>query len=70
MFINADDYRRRAAKLEKLAEQTPNACLKKSLRSIAANWRAVADSMQDEPPLRAKGPLIDGKPGCYSGMPR
>ena len=68
MFVNADDYRRRAAKLEELAAQTPNECLRKALTSIATNWRGVADSLQDEP-LPARGPLIDGRPGC-SGLRR
>jgi hypothetical protein len=69
MFVNADDYRRRAEKLEKLAEQTPNECLRKSFYSIAANWRALADSGHDARPSLAKGPLIDGRPG-YSGARR
>ena len=60
MFVNADDYRRRAENLEKLAEKTPNECLRRSLYSIAANWRAVAKTvLHDQPPL-AKRPLIDG----------
>ena len=67
MFVNADDYRRRAEKLEKLAEKTSNECLRRSFYSIAANWRAVADTAQHE---RPKGPLIDGRPLYYSGMPR
>jgi hypothetical protein len=60
MFVNADDYRRRAEKLEKLAEKTPNECLRRSLYSIAANWRAVADTAQHERPPLARRPLIDG----------
>jgi len=70
MFVNADDYRRRAEKLEKLAEQTPNDCLRKSFYSIAANWRALADSASVERPSLARGPLIDGVPWHYSGMRR
>jgi hypothetical protein len=66
MFVNADDYRRRALKLEELAAQTPNECLRKALTSIAANWRGVADSLRDEPPSRANGPLIDGRPRGWS----
>jgi hypothetical protein len=57
MFVNADDYRRRAEKLERLAEQTPNGCLRKSFYSIAASWRAVADSAQRQWPSLAKGPF-------------
>jgi hypothetical protein len=62
MFVNAHDYRRRAEKLEQLAAQTPNDCLRKALTSIAANWRAVADSIQDQRPALAPRPLIDGRP--------
>ena len=65
MFNKADDYRRHAEKLANLAAETPNECLRKSFTSIAANWRAVAATMQDEPPSLAKGPLIDGKPGYH-----
>jgi hypothetical protein len=70
MFVNADDFRRRAEKLEKLAEQTPNDCLRKSFYSIAANWRALADSATAAPRSLARGPLIDGVPWHYSGMRR
>jgi hypothetical protein len=70
MFVNADDYRRRAEKLEKLAEQTPNECLRKSFYSIAAHWRALADSAPVEPPSSRRGPLIDGRPWHYCGMRR
>ena len=66
MFVNADDYRRRAQKLEELAAQTPNECLRKALTSIAANWRGVADSLEDEWRSPAKGPLIDGRPAYHS----
>jgi hypothetical protein len=67
MFVNADDYRRRAEKLEQLARETPNECLKKSFTSIAASWRAVADSAQHQTPSPAKGPVIDGRPGSWAG---
>jgi hypothetical protein len=67
MFVNAEDYRQRAAKLEQLAADTPNECLKRSLYSIAANWRALADSAQ-QPPM-PRGPLIDGLP-YYSATRR
>jgi hypothetical protein len=66
MFINADDYRQRAEKLEKLAEQTPSESLKQSLTSIAANWRAVAASLEGAPSLLPKRPLIDGRPAYHS----
>ncbi len=66
MFINADDYRQRAEKLEKLAEQTPSESLKQSLTSIAANWRAVADSLEGTPQLFGRRPLIDGRPPHHS----
>ena len=62
MFVNADDYRERADKLEKLAAETPNESLRKSLTSIAANWRQVAESLEQQPPSPARGPLIDGRP--------
>ena len=70
MYVDADDYRRRAEKLEKLAEQTPNDSLRKSLCSIAANWRALANSAAVKPPSLARGPLIDGVPWHYAGMRR
>ena len=70
MIVNADDYRQRAAKLEQLARQTPNECLRKSLYSIAANWRAVACSFRDERPSLRSGPLIDGLPGRRPAAPR
>ena len=70
MFVNADDYRRRAADLEKLAEQTPNECLRRSFYSIAANWRAAADVLEHHPPSPPKAPLIDGRPAYYSGARR
>ena len=70
MFVNADDFRRRAEKLEKLAEQTPNQCLRKSFYAIAANWRALAESAPDQRPPLARGPLIDGLPCHYPASRR
>jgi hypothetical protein len=70
MFVTADDYLRRAEKLEKLAAETPNECLRKSFTSIAANWRAAADALQHQPSSPARGPLIDGLPRYYSGARR
>ncbi len=43
MILNAEDYRQRAESLEKLARETPNRVVRKSLCSIAATWRALAD---------------------------
>ena len=70
MFVTADDYLRRAEKLEKLAEQTPNECLRKSFYSIAASWRAAAGALQQQRPSPAKGPLIDGQPAHWAGVRR
>ena len=70
MFVTADDYLRRAEKLEKLAAETPNECLRKSFTSIAASWRAAADALQQQRPSPAQGPLIDGRPGYWAGVRR
>jgi hypothetical protein len=47
MMLNADDYRRRAERLEKLARETPNPVVRKALYSIAATWRALAEHATD-----------------------
>ena len=70
MFVTADDYLRRAEKLEKLAAETPNECLRKSFTSIAASWRAAADALQQQRPSPAKGPPIDGQPSHFPGVRR
>jgi hypothetical protein len=44
--------------------------LRKAFTSIAASWRAVADSAQHQRPSPAKAPLIDGRPSHYSGVRR
>jgi hypothetical protein len=43
MILNANDYRRRAQALEQLARETPDPIVRKSLYSVAAKWRALAD---------------------------
>ena len=70
MFVTAEDYLRRAEKLEKLAEQTPNECLRKSFTSIATNWRKAAAALQHHRPAPPKEPLIDGRPAYFSGARR
>jgi hypothetical protein len=54
MILNADDYRRRAQALEKLARDTRDPVVRKSLCSVAANWRALAEQAAGEAchPLR------------------
>ena len=64
MILNAEDYRRRAQTLEQLARDTPDPVVRKSLYSVAANWRALADQAAGQAGRpRLFSSRYDGLPG-------